>query len=230
MDKVLIAGIGSAFHRELVEMLRRRYDITTCGDGRTALELLQSLRPRAFIYDLTLPELEGIYVLEQALEFRPPILLCISDFCNDYVAQTLQDLGVDYIFRTPCQPRTVLARLDHLCAHVPSPGHCDLQTRTGQILLSLGIPPKSDGFRYLKIAITLYFQDSTLLLCKEIYGAIAQLNGLSGWKPVEHSIRKSICLGWNTGNPRWAELFPGAMREPSNKAFICRISQLLEEG
>ena len=62
--------------------------------------MLESLRPRVAIIDLALTELEGMYVIEQSLDFQPPILLCITDFSTDYVVQTLQDLGVGYI-KTP---------------------------------------------------------------------------------------------------------------------------------
>ena len=229
MDKLLIAERDVPLRDGLVDLLRRQYDITLCSDGKTALELLETLRPKVAILDLALPELEGIYVLEQAAEFLPPIVLCITDFCNDYVVQTIQDLGVDYIFRKPCQPRAIVTRLEHLSSHVPGPGHPDLQTRTGEFLLSLHFSPKTDGFQYLKVSIPLFHQDTTQLLCKEIYGAIVSIYGLTGWKAVERSIRSAIHQAWQTDPKTWGPYFPGLNEAPTNKAFICRIAQILDE-
>lgn len=229
MDKLLLAEQDISLRDGLVELLRRQYDITTCADGRTCLELLETLRPKVAIIDLALTELEGLYVIEQCQDFRPDILLCITDFSNDYVAQTLQDLGVDYIFLKPCLPRSIVTRLESIAAHTPSPGHVDLQTRTGRILMSCRIQSHTEGFLYLKIAIPLFRQDRSQLLCKEIYGAIVQIYSLSGWKLVERSIRSAIHGAWEIDPGPLQELFPGITEPPTNKAFISRIAELLDD-
>ena len=228
MDKLLLAERDAPLRDGLVELLRRKYDVTTCVDGRTCLELLETLRPDVAIIDLALTELEGLYVIEQSRDFQPPILLCITDFSNDYVSRTLQDLGVDYIFLKPCQPRSVVARLESIASHMPAPGHVDLQARTARILMSFNLQPHNEGFLYLKIAIPLFHQDPSQLLCKEVYGAIVQIYRLSGWKLVERSIRSAIHAAWEADPQRWEELFPGLTAPPTNKAFISRICELLD--
>ena len=228
MDKLLLAERDTALRDGLVDLLRRDYKITTCADGRTCLELLQSLRPKVAIIDLSLPEFDGLYVIEHSLDFQPPIVLCITDFSNDYVAQTLLDLGVSYIFRKPCFPRPIAARLESLSRHVPAPDHADLQTKTALLLLSLNIAPKSDGFQYLKIALPLYHQDPNQLICKELYGAIANMRGLSGWKPVERSIRSAIHAAWELDPAAWEPYFPGLEAPPTCKAFICQMVHALD--
>ena len=229
MDKLLLAERDAPLRDELMELLRRRYEITTCTDGRTCLELLESLRPKVAIIDLALTELEGMYVIEQSVDFQPDILLCITDFSNDYVSQTLQDLGVDYIFLKPCQPRSIVTRLESIAAHLPKSGHTDLQARTGRILMDCRIQPHTEGFLYLKIAIPLFHQDQSQLLCKEIYGAIVQIYSLSGWKLVERSIRSAIHAAWELDPDAFQKLFPGITDPPTNKAFISRVAQLLDD-
>ena len=145
------------------------------------------------------------------------------------MAQTLQDLGVDYIFLKPCLPRSIVTRLESIAAHTPSPGHVDLQTRTGRILMSCRIQSHTEGFLYLKIAIPLFRQDRSQLLCKEIYGAIVQIYSLSGWKLVERSIRSAIHGAWEIDPGPLQELFPGITEPPTNKAFISRIAELLDD-
>lgn len=229
MDKLLIAERDASLRDGLVELLRHKYDITTCTDGRTCLELLHSLRPEAAIIDLALTELEGIYVIEQALDHLPPIVLCVTDFATEYVAQTLQDLGVDYLFRRPCFPRAIAARLEHLAAHRPQPGQPDLQTRTARLLQSMGFIPKSDGFQYLRIGMPLFYQDPTQLICKELYASIAHICGLNSWKPVERSIRSAIHAAWSAAPSLWEPYFPGLDAPPTGKAFICQMVQHLED-
>lgn len=228
MDKLLLAERDAALRNGLVELLRRQYDITVCTDGQTCLELLETLRPKAAIIDLSLTELDGMYVIEHSMDFHPPILLCITDFSNDYVAQTLLDLGVDFSFRKPCFPRAIAARLEHLSRHVPSPEHADLQTKTALLLQSINFAPKSDGFQYLKIGLPLFYQDSNQLICKELYGTIAQICGLSGWKPVERSIRSAIQTAWHLDPSAWEVYFPGLKTPPTSKAFICQIIHHLD--
>lgn len=229
MDKLLIAERNMSLREGLVELLRRKYDITTCTDGRTCLELLRSLRPEAAIIDLSLTEYEGIYVIEQSVDFLPEIVLCITDLSNEYVAQTLLDLGVDYIFLRPCMPRAIAARLEHIAAHPPVPDRPNLHTQTSRLLLSLGFVPKSDGFQYLKIGLPLFYQDSSQLICKELYAAIAQVCGLSSWKPVERSIRTAIHSAWESNPAAWEAYFPGLDSPPTGKAFICQMIQYLED-
>ena len=230
MDKMLIAWEETSMRNDLVDLLRRQYDITVCSDGSVALELLESLRPMAAIIDVALTQLDGITVVEKALDFLPPITFCITDFCNDYVNQTLLDLGVGYVFRRPCQPQAIIARLEHFRSRIPSARHADPQTRTVDLLLSLHFAPHSDGFQYLKTAIPLYHQDNSQLLCKEIYGSVVQIYSLSGWKVVEHSIRNAIRSAWNACPEAWAPYFPGRKDPPTNKAFICRISHALDNN
>ena len=91
------------------------------------------------------------------------------------------------------------------------------------------IPPHTEGFLYLKIAIPLFHQDQSQLLCKEIYGAIVQIYSLSGWKLVERSIRSAIHAAWELDADAFQTLFPGSTEPPTNKAFISRIAQLLDD-
>ena len=93
MRKLLIVEHDEPLRNALVDLLRRNFDITVCGDGETAVELMEILRPDAMILELMLPVKDGLCVLEESSDFRPPVVLCISDFYNDYISQTIRDLG-----------------------------------------------------------------------------------------------------------------------------------------
>lgn len=230
MRKLLIAIDDDVLQRALTAQLRREYDITVCADGGTAADLLRSLRPDALILELMLPVKDGLYILEECSDVLPSAIMCVCDFCNEYIAQTATDLGVDFIFRRPCQPRAVAVRLAHLMNFLPAPDHRDWQNLTGEILLKFQFTPKHDGFRFLKVGIPLYAQDPQQRICKELYVSIASICGAGSWSQVERSIRSAIDAAWHTGSDAWKVHFPDAQAPPTGKTLISRLSQLLTDS
>ena len=229
MQKLLIAERDEVLRGVLVDLLRRTYDITTCADGATALDLIRSLRPDAVILDMMLPVMDGFYIMEQLQAERPPVVLGICDFCNDYTNQTARDLGVSFMIRKPCLPRVIAGRLEHLLRHVPAPDQADSQTKAVQLLLQFRFNPKNDGFRFLKIGLPLYAQDPQQRVCKELYATIAQICGVGSWNQVERSIRTAIDTAWRTRAEIWDQYFPDSDTAPTGKTFISRVSQMLSD-
>ena len=230
MRKLLIAEPDSALCGALVDLLRRSYDITTCADGGTVSELLRTLRPDVLILDVMLPVKDGFFILEEAADDLPPVILGITDFSNDYINQTARELGIQYLLLKPCQPRVILSRLEHLVNHVPAPDRGDGQSRAAKLLLEFRCNPGTDGFRFLKIALPLYAQDPQQRICKELYTAIAAICGAGSWNQVERSIRTTIENAWKLGAPAWERCFPGYTSCPTNKTFISRLAQELMDS
>lgn len=230
MRKLLIAEGDEALCGALVDLLRRSYDITVCADGGTASELFRSLRPDAVILDLMLPVKDGFYIMEENADIRPPVVLGISDFNNDYITQTAREVGIHFMMRKPCLPRVVAARLEHLVNHIPDPRYSDGQSKAARLLLEFHFNPKIDGFRFLKIAIPLYAQDPHQRVCKELYVAIAQICGAGSWNQVERSIRSAIESAWNTHADSWSVYFPDCQTPPTGKRFISRLAQILMDS
>lgn len=229
MRKLLIAVDDDVLERALVDLLRRTYEITVCADGGTAVDLIQSLRPDAVILELLLPVKDGFCVLEETEAIRPPVVICVCDFSNDYISQTARELGVGFMVRKPCQPRVIASRLDHLIHHIPAPGYADDQSKAARILLSFHFNPKNDGFRFLKVGIPLYAQDPHQRVCKELYASIASICGAGSWNQVERSIRSAIEAAWQTGAEPWKACFPGAAVPPTGKTLISRLAQMLSD-
>lgn len=230
MRKLLIAEADEMLRTALCSHLRRQYDITICTDGAAALELLRSMQPDVLILDLMLPTMDGFYILEQAGAARPPLIVAICDFHNDYVNQTARDLGVSYMFIKPCQPRVIASRLEHLISHDPASDQADGQTKAAQLLLSFGFNPKNDGFRFLKIGIPLFAQDPQQRVCKELYATIARICGVGSWNQVERSIRSATEAAWKTKVPAWSVHFPQAKSAPTGKTLISSLAQILMDS
>ena len=229
MRKLLIVEPDEPFRNALVELLRRKFQITICTDGDTAVELLSTLRPDAVILNLMLPVKDGLCVLEETMGSHPPVVLCLCDFQNPYINQALRDLNVSYSLRKPCYPRVVVRHLQRLLDHAPDPQQGDAQTKTVQLLLEFRFNPKMDGFQFLKIGIPLFAQDPQQRMCKELYATIAEISGAGSWNQVERSIRKAIDFAWSTHVSIWQTAFPDATEPPTVKTFISRLSQMLNE-
>ena len=165
MRKLLIVESDEPLRNALVETFRRNFDITVCGDGETAIELMRTWCPDAVILDLMLPMKDGLCVLEESADFRPPVILCLSDFFSPYMFQTLQDLGVGHSLRKPCYPRVVASHIQRLMDHTPDPNNLDGQAKVAQLLLKFRFNAKADGYRYLKVAIPLFAQDPQQRVC-----------------------------------------------------------------
>lgn len=230
MRKLLIAVGDEVLQGALSDQLRRAYDITICSDGAAAAELIRTTRPDGVILELMLRVKDGFCVLEESADVLPPAVICICDFSNDYIAQTAMDLGVSFMFRKPCQPRVIAARLEHLFHHLPSPAHVDSQSRAARLLLEFRFNPKNDGFRFLRVGIPLYAQDPQQRICKELYVSIAEICGAGSWNQVERSIRSAIDGAWRTRADAWDEYFPGAQVSPTSKTFISRLAQILTDS
>lgn len=230
MRKLLIAVGDHVLQDALISQMRRSYDITACADGGTAAELIRAIRPEACILELMLPVKDGLCIMEECADVLPQAVVCVCDFCNNYIAQTAIDLGVGFIFRKPCQPRVVAARLAHLLEHVPSGDVADGQCKAAQILLKFQFKPKNDGFRFLKVGIPLFAQDPQQRVCKELYASIAEICGAGSWSQVERSVRSAIEGAFRSRAEIWKAYFPDAAAPPSGKAFISRIAQDLMDS
>ena len=229
MRKLLIVEYDEPFRNALVELLRRKFQITVCADGDTAVELIRTLQPDGVILNLMLPMKDGLCVLEETMDCRPPVVLCLCDFQNPYINQSIRDLDVTYSLRKPCYPRVVAGHIQRLMDHTPDPRQADAQTLAAQLLLEFHFNPKNDGFRFLKIGIPMFAQDPQQRVCKELYVTIAELCGAGNWNQVERSIRSAIEAAWKAESPLWQEYFPGITAAPTGKTFISRIALMLND-
>lgn len=237
MEKLLIAHHSEEFINALSMMLSSQFHVTTCTDGKTALELLLNLKPNILILDLMLPHKDGITLLEDAYPCIPPVILATTGHNSDYVRQSAATKGIGYIMMSPCEVRSVVLRLMDLikCTNTAPNSREDFQTETAEILLKFGIPSERDGFSQLRVGIPLFAQDPAQRLSKELYPAIAEICGYGSGQQVERSIRSAIEAGWNMRKDGiWESYFPasadGEFTCPSNKAFIARIASTLSSN
>jgi two-component system, OmpR family, response regulator len=88
------------------------FDVSTAGDGRTALSLVESFRPHVIVLDVMLPDLDGFEVQRRLVErgqHAPVVFLTARDATEDKV-HGLTIGGDDYVTK-PFSLEELIARI-----------------------------------------------------------------------------------------------------------------------
>lgn len=232
MRKVLIADSSDVFTSALAAALRKDFQVITCADGQTALELLAESQPDILILNLMLPYVDGLTLLQETI-YHPPVVLAVTMHMSAYVEQAVSALGVDYTMLAP-SVKSVVHRLQDLLQQYSVPNKsADCLDSTVHHLHLLNFPTHLDGYRQLCIALPLFAKNPHQFLTKELYPTVAKQMGYKDGRSVEHSIRKAIRAAWlHRDNATWRKYFsPGPRGKipcPTNKAFLCRLAEMLD--
>ena len=229
MQTLLIAEGSEDVTNCITRLLRGQFQIHICHDGETALELLQQMKPDILLLDLMLPFKDGLTLLQES-SYCPETILAWSHFVNSYIAERALELGVGALLNEPT-PRTITVRLMDMLGECG--GEEKAATPEAKVALQLhllGFASYLDGYRQLCMGIPLFHADPQQNMSKELYPAIAQMCGSKTEKCVEHSIRKAVESAWKRRTPSaWERFFPNGSRCPTNKQFIARMAELLNE-
>lgn len=233
----MIAEGSEELRIALADLMRGSYRIHTCFDGEAARQALLDFRPDVLVLDLMLPGYDGISLLHWAREQGIfPMVLATTRFCNDYVTEAAQNLGVGYLMIKPCRLNALAERIGDLNQRlrpVETPAE-DPGARISAQLLSLGIPTKLRGCTYLREAVAVYTADPLQSVTKSLYPRVARKCGCEP-SHVERCIRSAIEAGWRGGDREiWKLYFPagtdGQIPRPTNSAFISRLAESLPGG
>lgn len=118
MAKVLIVDDDSEIRAVLRELLiEEGHDITVCGDGVAAMELVESLKPDLLLLDLKLPRMGGEVVAsmikgDERTRLIPIIVLTGENDTHAHVH--LLDIGVEEFLQKPFSKGQLLARVRSL--------------------------------------------------------------------------------------------------------------------
>lgn len=207
-------------------------------DGLSALQAVDSYAPDVLILEANLPLLDGIGVLEalSGRNHRPKIMVCTSLAREPFVAKVVA-LGANYCIMKPFDLPTLLRRLRQLGGSQDTPQGIHQEKRQNHIeyeatryITALGVPSHFKGYLYLKEAITMVVQDSTLLdrVTKGLYPDIAKRYHTSS-EQVERAIRHAIEATWTRGNLQAIhQIFAYSVNrnrgKPTNSSFIARLA------
>lgn len=225
--KLLIADSSEELCRALNDLLGQRYHICTCHSGDRALELLRSFSPDLIYIDLMLPQIDGLTVLQTALQegIRPAMLVSVG-LQSSYIERALSRLQVDYVLKKPCSAKVIAGHIDELTgvAHGAPVKASDLQAEIAGILVQMGFKNNLSGFRYVVSGLPMFAENPQQTVTKELYPAIGKLHGKTG-EQVERAIRNAIELAWQRRDERiWRMYFApapdGSIPRPTNGQLL----------
>ena len=232
-NKLLIADSSEELCRALNDLLGQRYHICTCHSGDRALELLCSFSPDLIYIDLMLPQIDGLAVLQTALQegIRPAMLVSVG-LQSPYIERALSRLQVDYVLKKPCSAKVIAGHIDELAgaAHGAPVKASDLQAEIAGILVQMGFKNNLSGFRYVVSGLPMFAENPQQTVTKELYPAIGKLNGKTG-EQVERAIRNAIELAWQRRDERiWRMYFApapdGSIPRPTNGQLLHTLMRM----
>ncbi len=125
ITKLLIVE-SNGFLQELLEvtfsslMGRQNLRLSRAYTGRMGLRLILQEQPQIVIFDLHMPMMSGLEMLQQLQEtelwvrgYRPHLIALTSQTQPKYIEQTLE-LGVDNYYTKPFNPQALLEKIQDL--------------------------------------------------------------------------------------------------------------------
>ena len=234
MDKIrlAIADADAQFTEQLCRFFKIYADIEIVAvehNGQDALQQVKRLRPDVVMFDLVLPGLDGISLLRAINDLSdPPATICCTRFYSDVALEATRVYGASYLLYKPIELHTL-----HPVIVSCTTMHRDMKRLSSSIslenadrtrvdahihnyLVSLGIPSKLIGCRYLTEGVRLARQDGTLLrnLSRGLYLEISR-NMNTTPSRIERSMRNAINVAYHSGG-----LDRKLPHCPSNKEFL----------
>lgn len=255
--KVLIADNNIELCRTIQEFLDSQGDMEVVGiahDGVDALSELVATCPDVLILDITMPNLDGMAVLERmsGLNLTPrPKVIVLTALGREDVIQRFTDLGAHYFIVKPFDLELLAERIRQFAGSKPTvssneskdvatssistgQGFVETSQWVTQLLHEMGVPPNFKGYNYLRDAVLLTLRDPQLLggaLTKRLYPQLAEKYG-STPGGVEAAIRNAVLASCERGNREFIEKLCGPFRGsrktwPTNSIVIAKLADTI---
>ena len=243
--KVLLADASEEFRKLFVKALSAEDDLIVAGatgSGEELLELARQQQPDVIVTDLVLSGIDGLTVLEELGEQKPPVII-LSSFTGAALAEQAAAKGADYLMLKPCRIATLIDRIRQLTQDQWTSAQgseeretCDLERQVTMIIHEIGVPAHIKGYQYLREAIRLTVEDmdSINAVTKVLYPAVAKKFGTTASR-VERAIRHAIEVAWDRGDLETLQKYFGytvsnAKGKPTNSEFIAMIADRISLG
>ena len=242
--KVIIADASFEFCERTARQLQDKgFDVcATETDGSRLLQSIEKCQPQVVVLDLALPSLDGFQVIRQVEKLglaHPPAFIILTSFTSNDVMRDAAQSGASYFILKPFDLQAICERITQCAAPrsyldpVSGVDPTKLEIRITEVILDVGIPAHIKGYRYLRTAIMMTVNDSSMMssVTKILYPTIAEQYSTTPSR-VERAIRHAIEVAWDRGNIDTLHNLFGysintAKGKPTNSEFIAMIADKL---
>ena len=213
--------------------------------GQMLLDAIRKERPDLVICPIFMAYCDAVQIMEKLRADK-------TAFCQDFIALSSSDnellfdhflsSGGAYVFIKPLDSTVLAERVyrylerqdqkNHLC-HLNFSAPPDVSCKAAELLTVIGVPAHLTGYHYLKLGLTLLFENPTRFSygTKGLYHAIAESTH-SSYRCVERNIRTAVEAAFDRGD--WeilAKFFGSSISrktgKPSNVQFIATLYEYL---
>lgn len=254
--KVIIADDNDLIREMIADSLQEDADIEIVAqarDGNQTLEVIREFKPDVVLLDLVMPNADGMDVMERVItdpvfEGNKPYFIIISAAGREDIISHALQAGASYFFMKPFSGEALIKRIKQLCSAVPvtysvmpapknvhaEPQEGDMENEVVLLMRSMNVPVKMIGYKYLRDAIMLAYEDpeSLMSVTKDVYPKLAEKYGTSPTN-VERNIRYAIESTWarNRKSSRSGQvdrMFGTLEKKPTNSEFVLTCSEWLK--
>ena len=248
--KIVILESNHDTAQAVAESLRGE-GFEVCGesdDGSEGVELIERTKPDVVLIGLVLKGLDGFGVMDALRERKIPARAIVTGtFADDEIVARVMAKGARYYLMKPLSPPVVAARAKELAADAgkaaPAPAvrekrsPASLDEKISGIFISIGIPPHTKGYGYLREGIKMAVEEPSIInnVTKQLYPKIAEKFNTTASK-VERATRHSIEVAWNRQRVDAINAVFGVRvyigtDKPTNSEFIALVAdKLILEG
>lgn len=244
-------------NRELVHQIEAYFQnhaqieiVATASNGEVCLTMLEEHDIDLLLLDLIMPYMDGIAVLEHiraSERYAQLPIMMLTAFGQEKVMKNIVDLGVTYLIlkpfdfiqleskilrwaRSEAPDEQSLAAANNILEDMSS-----IDVYIDQLLKDVGIPMHIRGYKYLRKAVLMVYDNPRLLngaITTMLYPGIAEAYGSTGQR-VERAIRHAIEVAWSRDTQAMKERFQSSTSsletKPKNSEFIALIVTCVQQ-
>lgn len=237
--KVIIGDESVEFGCVTANALRDRgfCAVTRSSDGTRLPEIIRTEEPDVVIIDSIIPGTDPMELIRQCSRVvnnvRRPFFIIMSAYRSSFLERQIMSFDNAYFCLRPMDADTLAQVIRNAVGYYPAgiKDSCDdIYIAITDILHKIGVPVHIKGYHYLREAIYMGFNDSSLLesVTKCLYPAVAK-HFKTTVQGVERAIRHAIETAWSKGDLENIRRIFGYTvsfykSRPTNSEFIALIT------
>ena len=212
--------------------------ILTKRDGAEILKAIEREQPHLVIMNTLLTSIDACHLLDAVKEREYyPLFIVTSAYNNSMIEKKIMENSHCYYMLEPFETSVLISQVDSMCnGTVTVKRKKVVYTEQEQtliitdILLQIGVPAHIKGYHYLREAIFLSVNDTTMMssVTKQLYPVVAKRFKTTASR-VERAIRHGIEVAWDRGdvdvlNSYFGYTIQNSRGKPTNSEFIAMIA------